>query len=155
MFVAVCAALSLAGLALIVFGARRFLRDRQRAATAGSWGTAEGEVVSASLDARESVDAEGDSVTLYRPEVRYRYAAAGTEHTGSRVWLNREAFVDAGEAKAWLADHPAGGRVVVRFDPAQPAMSTLVVDRPSLLAAIATTGLGIVFLWIGGSLLMG
>lgn len=154
MFLVTCITLAIAGLALIFFGVRRFLRDRRLAAAAGGWTAVEAEIVSASLDIKESTGADQERLTLYRPVIRYRYAAGGSERIGSRVWLNCETFPDENAAQRWLSAHPAGGRVVVHFDPAQPDVATLVVDRPSIVVAAVLAGLGAILVWTGLSLLM-
>lgn len=154
LFIAVCVALSVSGLALTIYGARRFLRDRRLATSAAVWVSAEGEIISASLDIKETMGADQDRMTTYRPVVRYRYAAAGGEHTGSRVWLIREEFADEGAARKWLTTHPPGTRINVHHDPTQPDMAALQVDKPSLLAWVLTAGAGVFLLWTGLSLLL-
>mgnify|MGYP001029728954 CR=1 FL=1 len=154
MFTALCILLSIAGLALLFHGGRRFLRDRRQAAAAGGWVKGEAEIVSASLDIKESMSADRERLTIFRPLVRYRYAASGGEHIGARVWLNRETFGDEDAARRWLAAHRAGGRVAVHYDPAQPDVAALVIDRPSAVVAIVTAGLGALLTWTGLSLLM-
>lgn len=154
MFTIVCIALAIAGLAFIFYGVRRFLRDRRLAASSNGWSVAEGEIISASLDIKESMDADRERLTTYRPVILYRYAASGADHSGSRVWLNREAFADEAAARQWLAAHPAGGPVAVHFDPGQPGEAALILDKPSVAAAIVTAGLGAILAWTGVSLLM-
>lgn len=154
LFVAVCVALLICGLALAIHGARRFLRDRRLAASAAGWASVEGEIVSAALDIKETMGADQERTTSYRPVVRYRYVAADGEHMGSRVWLIREEFPDEDAARKWLAAHPSGTRITVHHDQSRPEMATLQVDRPSSLAWLLATGIGVILIWTGLSLLL-
>ncbi len=154
LFVAVCVVLLICGLALAIHGVRRFLRDRRLTASAAGWAAVEGEIVSASLDIKETMGADQERTTSYRPVVRYRYVAAGAEHMGSRVWLIREEFPDEDTARKWLATHPSGTRVTVHHDHSRPDLATLQVDKASSLAWILTTGIGAILIWTGLSLLL-
>lgn len=144
MFFALCIALLIAGAALIFYGVRRFLSAHRLFSAAAGWVSGVGEIVSASLDMKDSVGADQERLTTCRPAIQYRYTTPNGDHTGSRVWLNRETFADQTAAQKWLAAHPTGGQVVVHFNPAQPDMATLVIDKPSVVTAIVSAGLGVI-----------
>lgn len=74
-----------------------------------------------------------------RPNVRYRYAIAGTSYEGSRIGF--AVLMSQRDAHRFVAAHPAGTPVTVYADPASPSRSTL--RRGGATAAFALAGVGV------------
>ena len=142
-----------AGIAMGVFGIWWYRRGRARYALAtANWMKGGATIEESRLQIGEQVVNDTTQVT-YRPIIAYRYQAGGAERTGSRVFLcARTDWTGEKEANAWLAAHPAGATVPVWFDPAQPGDAALVLNKPSLVAAMMMIGVGVFLIAMGGYL---
>jgi len=142
-----------AGIAMAIFGVWWYRRGRARYALASaSWAKGDALIDASRIQVAEQIVNDGTQIT-YRPIIAYRYQAGGAQRTGSRVFLcARTDWTGEKEADAWLAAHPAGATVPVWFDPARPDDAALVLNKPSLFAAIMMTGVGVFLLVMGGYL---
>ena len=147
------AGLLIVGIAMSVFGIWWYRRGRARyAAASAGWTRSEATIDASRIQVGEQM-ANDFTTTTYRPIAAYRYQAGGAERSGNRVFLcARTDWNSEKEANGWLAANPAGARVPVWFDPARPDEAALVLNMPSLLAAIVMTGVGVFLLVIGGYL---
>ncbi|HEX4694497.1 DUF3592 domain-containing protein [Sphingomonas sp.] len=131
------------GVAVAVFGVIYYRRGSARFAAAGSWVQTQATIIASTITTHTQM--VNDMLqTSYRAKVSYRYQAAGAEREGARPFLcARTDWNSEKEANAWLAANPAGATVPVWFDPANPTDSALVLNKPSLLAAIVLTTVGV------------
>ncbi len=150
------------GIAMIALGAlfvglawrRHRAKLAECAAAARTWQQTEATIRACAIRERIDRDSEGDESVTFVPEATYAYRAGGREFEGTRVWLARDAFSNKREADAWLAAHPVGARVAAWCDPADPARSTLAIDRPSLVTFLAFAAVGAVFAGVGAIFLL-
>ena len=135
--------LLLLGLALAVFGLVYYRRGSARFAAAKSWVETKGTIMSSAITTHTQTANDMVS-TSYRAQAAYRYQAAGAEREGKRVFLcARTDWNSEKQAQAWLAANPVGATVPVWFDPGNPADSALTLNKPSLVAAIVLTTVGV------------
>ena len=125
-----------------------------RAAAAEGWPSVPGEVVASRIGAEESADSEGGTTTWYMPVLRYRYAVDGRELEGRRLRFGSVRTADLKRAEAWLAPYPAGARVEVRYDPADPAEAVLET-RPPAAGYLWAASAGLAFAGLGLFAMMG
>jgi hypothetical protein len=85
-----------------------------------TYAVAPGEVLSSAVESRTESDGDkGDWV-----KIAYRYTAAGRTYTGTRV--ESHPLPSTGPwARRYVAEHPPGTPVAVRFDPAHPETAVL------------------------------
>ena len=89
-----------------------------------AWTRAEGRVVRSGVTRETEATGEG-TVDTYRPEVHYRYEAAGAPRTGSAVHADDGGSPSRSRAERWAARYPEGARVEVFYDPARPDRAVL------------------------------
>lgn len=112
--------------------AARAWRDQQRVNAARGWESVTGKVISASVE-RVSLPVRVQTSTnayrwavRYAPALVYEYIVNGRLYHGSRLRLGaRLASSDASSAEREIARYSVGGQVIVWYDPANPADSTL------------------------------
>lgn len=92
------------------------LLRRVRRAPAASWACTRGTVLSSTVQVTN-----GNRSRHEKPLVLYRYQVAGSEFQGNRVRLRRV----TDPATQVVDRYPAGARVEVFYDPANPAASVL------------------------------
>lgn len=135
--------LLLVGVALAVFGVIYYRRGSARFAAARSWVQTQGTIMSSAITTHTQM-ANDMVTTSYRAQAAYRYQAAGAEREGKRVFLcARTDWNSDKQAQAWLAANPVGATVPVWFDPGNPTDSALTLNKPSLVAAIVLTTVGV------------
>jgi len=124
-----------------------------------SWHKTEGEVVGkagVSEDPKTPYDGIGRPKPRYRPSVKYVYKVAGVTHRGERISIDKPpGFTTPNAAlEAAARSYPAGSKIVVFYDPANPASAVLVVKSPDwtlpLFGGIVTTTVSalICMIWI-------
>ena len=135
--------LRILGIAVAGFGAIYYRRGSARFAAAQNCVQTEATSIASAITTHTQM--VNDTLeTRYRAQVHYRYQAAGGEREGKRPFLcARTDWNSEREANAWLDANRAGTTVPVWFDPANPTDSALVLNKPSLLAAIVLTTVGI------------
>jgi hypothetical protein len=109
---------------LVVFGvslSKKSLLAWLRAVKSKRWPTAEGRVVSCSIDFH-STSEDGPDIRYAR--IEYRYVVGGEEHTGARISFADLSHTGA-NAEAYVTKHPKGSRVLVYHDPLRPADALL------------------------------
>lgn len=131
------------GIALAVFGVIYYRRGSARFAAAQSWVQTQATILASAITTQTQY-VNSMLQTSYRAKISYRYQAAGAEREGTRPFLcERTDWNSEKEANVWLAANPAGATVPVWFDPANPIDSALTLNKPSLLAAIMLTTVGV------------
>lgn len=139
----------LLGGGMVVFGFIFHRRGNARFAAAGRWMRTDGLVKMARVDTHNYM-ANGTMQTSYRAQALYTYQAGGTQREGTRVFLvARSDWTTRSPGEAWLATCPAGATVPVWYDPANPADSAMILNKPSLVMAIVLCGVG-AFLLLAG-----
>jgi len=116
------------------------LYGRRRASASARWPVASGTVVSSELGYEAGKDADGDDYECWWPDVRYSYSVSGSDFMGSRVRFGPVKLTDENKAKALLAPYPAGAKVDVFYNPANPKDSTLETVKPGIGASLFIGG---------------
>lgn len=141
------------GLAVIAFAAIWYNRGaaRHRAATQ-LWTRGDATIEASSYRQTVQQTAQG-TIYSYQPVIRYRYGAAA-EREGTRPFLNaRQNLGSEKKAQAWVARYPAGAKVPVWWDPADPSDSALELNPPARVAAMVLIAAGVFALVMGVFLL--
>ncbi|MBV6395014.1 MAG: hypothetical protein HFACDABA_00585 [Anaerolineales bacterium] len=105
-----------------IFFYRRYQQGNTLRASAQSWSSTSGVVLSSSVKVRHS----GRSRSDY-PAVVYQYEVNGKSYQSQRIKAG-DKFMSVriiGEAQATVARYPAGSRVTVFYDPNNPSESAL------------------------------
>ncbi len=162
--------LFLFAMALILGGlAWHMLRtDRENfrlAASSTGWPIARGEVQASQVVKHVSTRRDNETnqdieQITYEPKVSYVYAVGDKRLTGDRLSFKRAHYISSSKANNAVAKFPAGARVDIAYDPAEPENSVLDRDtKPApvslwtatLLIASAVVGvLAIVMLTVPG-----
>jgi len=124
------------------------LRTVRLARESESWPTADGVILSASLETDSHTSEIGthrSSYTACYPAIEFEYRWQGEAHRSRRVLFANVSWPRA-EAEAMLASHPVGSHTAVYVDPAHPAIGVL---RPGLAAY---RGKYLVVFFVGGFL---
>ncbi len=139
----------LLGGGMIAFGLIFHLRGNARFAAAKGWLPVDALIKLARVDRHEQY-ANNMTTHSYRPVAQYSYQAGGAEREGTRVFLvARSDWNSRNQAQAWLDAYPQGAIGRAWYDPANPADSALILNKPSLWMAIVLVGTG-VFLLLAG-----
>ena len=134
------------GVLLLVVG----YRDISEAGTSADWPTVQGTIVSSAVDSRRSSTSQGRPRTTFHADVRYKYAVGGAELVGDRVTVGDDTSTSSSDAREIVARYPAGSKVTVSYDPANPAQSVL---EPGVHGrAFKKPFIGIIFLLAGGAM---
>jgi hypothetical protein len=87
-----------------------------------SWPSVSGVVTGSSLEHECASPAGG----CFKPVIRYGYTVGGAAYESANYFFGRQAFTHLREAAEKLvAAHPAGAKVDVYYDPANPKNSCL------------------------------
>ncbi len=138
---------AIVGAVTFFFGVRGVIRAGQ----SSSWPTAEGKILSSSVERHTSRDKDGSSTT-YHAEVCYEFTVNGQAYQGDRV-----AYGDYGSSSsshAWriVRRYPEGKAVTVHYMPDDPGECVLEAGRK--LQAWFLPGFGLVFLVAGLAMLI-
>jgi hypothetical protein len=142
------------GLLVAVGTGAWYWHDRQRSADAADWPQAQGTVLSSRVESRYSQSSSSSgrssrSSYTYLPAVEYSYAVGGREYRSAKVNLGaEESYGDPSWAEEFVAAHPPGGTVAVRYNPEDPADAALIVDGPPWWMLLFPL-MGLVFIGIG------
>lgn len=138
------AALIVVGLLLGIWGGRHYRHHGARHADARArWIRTTATVLDSRIVERERTDSNDNSYTVYEPRIRYGYTVDGQDLESEQLALCPPlSFASARQAEAWLSMHDVGSRIDMWYDPAQPLDSACALNKPSLLAAIATVLVG-------------
>ena len=138
----------LAGAAWIVTFLLIHRRAVARARAAESWPQVPCELLESRLREEESTDSDGNTATVYIPELRYAYEVGGRALEGTRLRFGSVRTGSRGKAESWVRPYPAGARASVRYNPEDPADSVLESARPTAGYLIAAA-VGLVFVGLG------
>ena len=95
------------------------------------------------------------STNSFRPDIRFRYAVAGTEYESDLLYptIIVQGYASADSAADELKPFPVGATVTAHVDPAHPDKAFLIAERSSLPTGFIIVGLAIVPLaWFGSKL---
>ena len=120
----------LIGFLLAIMGGGTLLwwwNTTSRIRASASWPTASGWVYSSSLG-RDSTRIRGGSYDiLHVADVKYRYSVGGKAYESNTFTFGvPHSYTNQSDAVAELAKYPIGRAVEVRYDPADPATSSLM-----------------------------
>ena len=105
-----------------IFFYRRYQQGNAARASAQSWPSTAGIVLTSSVQVRRSNRSRSEY-----PVVVYQYGVNGKSYQGQRVKAS-DKFISvriSGEAQTTVARYPAGSRVTVYYDPNNPSESAL------------------------------
>ena len=108
------------GLAALVF----FLAYRRRLKRANAWPVVPGEIVESRVEERGSSDT-GPTRRSYVPIVEYRYEVAGQTYASRQVAIGLDVSGSRAIADRVVGRYPAGAKVEVHYDPANPSEAAL------------------------------
>ncbi|HEY1928302.1 MAG TPA: DUF3592 domain-containing protein [Caulobacteraceae bacterium] len=92
---------------------------------AQSWPTVRGRMQIAKVRHKR----DSDAVDEFIPVISYVYEVAGRPYTGDRLHVGgKTIYYDDASASAAIQGYRSGGEVLVRYDPANPRVSALVVQ---------------------------
>jgi hypothetical protein len=133
--------LALFGLAVAAVGAWSVVASLIETIPARSWPATQGEVVRSHYEIKE-YRSRFESGHVYVPSIRYRYMIDGRVFQSDRTWTGRRYRAKTlRDVHAFLADYPKGGPISVRYDPAEPARSTLFVETDYEMTIMCGAGL--------------
>lgn len=138
------------GIGWIVLARWLFARKNADVAAAhATWHAAEGEILSAKIH-ETSRELEYGTQTEYVPDVRYRFNAGGASYEGDCFdFARRHACVAENTAQKLIAPYPAGTRVQLRHDPADPSRNALTISQPAKVMQWITSAAGLIFIGLG------
>ena len=151
--------LPLAGFAMAISGVASYLRLRRLVLASHDWPKAPGKIVSAAVSTvyeRNSGDTESTinrTAKKYRADIQYAYRVGQRDFAAAAIslgWAPLYGF--ARDAEAVIAKYPAGTKVDVYYDPANPERAVLQPDSrdgvlaPLIFATIFGVGSAI-FVW--------
>jgi hypothetical protein len=112
-------------------GLVQYIRCRCRASASARWPT----VIGTITESRLAIENDRDGDETYRADIRFAYRVGERDYQGSTVkWGWTAIFALRSRAAAVLAKYPAGMKVTVHYDPAQP--------RTAVLEPLSREGMG-------------
>lgn len=113
------------------------------------WPQTQGEIIESELET-----SRGDNGTMYGAHVVYRYSLDGGEFESDRIWFGGDySTSNRSEMFEVVKQYPVGQAVTVYYSPDQPSESVLMPG--AYTSSYILFAIGMVFLGIGGSLLLG
>lgn len=132
----------LAGLLLIFLG----IGTVKQAFASRNWPSCSGKILSSSVEKTSSGVGKNRS-SSYTAAVLYEYRVAGQRYTSNQIFFGQYNFGSRSPAQALAAKYPAGKRVLVYYEPQNPANAVL---QPGVSwASFAVLGFGIIFSAVG------
>jgi hypothetical protein len=130
---------------------RRGLSYRRAAAAMSGWPVVDAKVIESRVEARP--DEGGEGADRYIPRVRYAYTVDGAarESTTIRIGLADLGYRRARQAREHAARYPAGARIAVRYDPADPTTAVLEAGQ---VGGVKRIVVGAIFLAAGVALIV-
>ncbi len=124
--------LIIAGILLLIFGGLGAymvysgIKSRANARASETWPTAGGTVLASEVEQRAHYSHKTRKTTYdYEPKIRYRYKVAGTDYESDVIRFGDLVRNSAKLPEELVAKYPAGSTVAVRYDFADPKVSTL------------------------------
>ncbi len=90
-----------------------------------NWPTVDGKVIDSSVESSVEFGSHGTIHTSYRPLIKYEYAVSGVPCSGDNWAFYTLWSTDKEWAASIVQKYPAGSRVTVYYDPANPGESVL------------------------------
>lgn len=159
--------LPLAGFAMATGGVVSYLRLRRTAVASRHWPKAAGKIVSAVVtaiyerDATDSASSIDRTTKKYRADILYAYRVGPSGFVATAVTLGwTPLYGFARDAEAVVANYPAGAKVDVYYDPANPEIAVLQPDSrdgvltPLIFGLIFGVGSAI-FAWVFATMRFG
>lgn len=144
------------GVVILAAGGLLYLMHSRRSKRSGEvetaeWETTGGKILAAHLGEHEARrnDKHGTHIDItYEPVVDYVYTVGDVEYHGSKVFPGSDSDFGKDEAQAIIDRYPANAFAPVRYDPENPASSSLEAQSPHsthrlLVAAQTLIALGI------------
>jgi len=129
----------------LVFG--KPILDKAKASE--QWPQIQGEVIESELET-----SQGENGTMYSAHVVYRYALDGGDFESDRIWFGGDySTSNRSEMFEVVKKYPAGKAVTVYYSPDKPSESVLMPG--AYTSSYILFAIGMVFLGIGGALLLG
>jgi hypothetical protein len=112
---------------IIVGGFTGFVgvRSLLRAKASSSWPTAQGVIVSSSVERHHSRDSDGHDRTTYHAEVFYEFTVDGTVYNGNKVAYGDYGSGNPSHARKIVNKYPKDKSVEVHYMPEDPGESIL------------------------------
>ena len=122
----------------------------QRSVDAAAWPKTDGTIVSASLVHTGYADKDRGEMSrrLYEPVIEYTYTVRGRTYKGTRIVIGELVARDQAAVVEMLQPYPAGARVLVSYDPRDPAAAALET-RVDGWTSFGYVSLGVFLLIIG------
>ena len=137
----------IAGAVTLCFGVRGVVRARASV----RWPTADGKVVSSSVESDHSSGGNGGGTT-YQAEILYEFSVDGTIYNGNRVAYGDYGSSNPSHARNIVNQYPVGKELTVYYMPSEPEESLL---EPGMQTqAWFLPGFGLVFLCTGSGMLV-
>ena len=128
-------------------GVHKFFKGR----VSQSWPSVEGVILSSQVEKYETTVGEYvTDVTRYRPLIQFQYQVGDEVYEGGRFRLIKANSIEAAGAQVVVGRYPASARVLVYYNPEDPADSLL--EHPYLKGIVL--GYGLIVLILGGALLL-
>jgi hypothetical protein len=114
-----------AGLGVILWAWLTWLRRSKLVEGAQSWPAVRGRIQVAKVRHERDSDAADEFI----PVISYVYEVAGRPYTGDRLHVGgKTTYYDGASASAAIQGYRPGEEVLVRYDPADPHVSALMVE---------------------------
>jgi hypothetical protein len=137
------------GGAITLFGSTYIRKDR----AIRRWPRAPGQIVRSEVTSREVRDQDPSSplrtriVTYYEPSIHFTYTVGERTFEGTQVARNVPSNNLRDPAQACVGRYPAGARVEVLYDPADPATGYL--ENSTSIGAVILVSFGGFFVFLG------
>jgi len=89
------------------------------------WPSVEGDITKSTVNSKWTTDSQGHAVMHHRPIVTYSYAVNGQAFTGKRIAFFSKPIDTAAQAQTICDRFPAGAKVPVYYNPANPKDAVL------------------------------
>ncbi len=138
--------LTLFGGGIVSWGSRPTLKS----APGTGWSTVSGTVLLSRVVDDTIRDRDGTTTVYHQADVRYRFVVNGASYE-SNVFIHggAKSFADKAQAEKLIAARPVGGALLVYYDPANPARSSLELPRTTAQDIGIPTLTGGLFVLIG------
>jgi hypothetical protein len=159
--------LPLAGFAMAIGGVVSYLRLRRMAVASRHWPKTAGKIVSAAVttirerDPSDSASAVDRTTKKYRADILYAYRVGQNGFVATAISMGWAPLYGlARDAEAVVAGYPAGAKVDVYYDPANPEIAVLQPDSkdgvlmPLIFALIFGVG-SAAFVWVFATMRFG
>lgn len=116
------------------------------------WSTTGGKVLGSHVgehEIRQGDKSDAPIVKTFEPVVEYVYSVGGSEYHGSKVFPAGDSDFGQAEAQAIIDRYPANSYAPVRYDPQNPAVSSLESHSPHETHYLLVVAQSLLLLGIG------